>query len=67
MTKKTRNFRDAYLQQSVDRLKQDNYFRGNIEVYCSVFGCGRVLSATEKLFGDKCIHCVDKQQKKPPK
>ena len=25
------------------------------EICCSVFGCGKILSMAEKLFGNKCI------------
>lgn len=27
------------------------------KVYCSVFGCGRLLRLVEKLAGDKCLKC----------
>ena len=26
------------------------------EINCSVFGCGKILSRQEKLFGNKCIN-----------
>lgn len=31
-------------------------FDGSDEKCCSVFGCGKKLSMSEKLFGDKCIN-----------
>ena len=31
-------------------------FNGTPERTCAHFGCARVLSAREILFGDKCIH-----------
>ncbi len=33
------------------------FFKGDIEhVCCSVWGCGRTLTPTELLFGNKCIN-----------
>lgn len=32
-------------------------------VYCSSFGCGKILSSTEALFGRKCTGCQN--EKKP--
>lgn len=32
-------------------------FNGNIEdTCCSFFGCGKILTLTEKLFGERCIN-----------
>lgn len=36
---------------------EERYFTGITEdICCSFFGCGKVLSMREKLFGDRCIN-----------
>lgn len=34
-------------------------------IICSVFGCGRSLTMREKLFGNKCIHCLNEKTNEP--
>ena len=41
-------------------------FRGTDEqIYCSHFGCGKILTLQEQLFGNKCIECKSKVKTDP--
>ncbi len=44
----------------IENMPEENkkyFFKGEIEdICCSFFGCGKVLSMREKLFGDRCIN-----------
>ena len=47
---KKKKFFDAFAKEEFTR------FSGTPEQCCSSFGCGRLLTAQEKLFGGRCIH-----------
>lgn len=45
-----------YINEMNQRIDSPGYFTGHTERSCDVFGCGRVLTPQERLFGNKCIY-----------
>ncbi len=39
--------------------------RKELDSYCVVFGCGRLLSLMENLYGGKCVSCMSKKKIDP--
>jgi hypothetical protein len=39
----------------------------HVEVYCSTFGCGKVLTPMETRYGNKCLNCMGKHKIDPTK
>lgn len=49
--------REEERQQMKDDLNLETLLLYTVDVVCKKFGCGKILSFQEQLYGDYCIHC----------